>query len=79
MVGTLVSHQYLLRMAAAGLSLEEEFELHVRVCEARELRNVVHHTLARLDPFAYVRGRDEMIRSTSVKEGHTSPIFDWKT
>jgi len=65
----------------AGLSLAEEFELHVRVCEARGLRNVVHHTLSKLDPFCYIRSSkgEETIRSPACREGHTEPIFDWKT
>ena len=65
----------------AGLSLEEEFELHVRVCEARGLRNVVHHTLSKLDPFCYLRSSrgSETVRSPVCREGGVEPVFDFKT
>ena len=67
--------------AVAALSHEEEFELHVRVCEARDLRNVVKNTLSKLDPFAYIRSSrgEETIRSPACTEGGTEPVFDFKT
>lgn len=55
----------------------EQYEIHVRVVEAKDLRKVI--VLGKMDVYATLTCRGLTQTSPVAKDGHTAPTFDWKT
>jgi hypothetical protein len=55
----------------------EQYEIHVRVVEAKDLRKVI--LIGKMDVYATLTCRGLTQTSPVAQDGHTAPVFDWKT